>query len=75
MTPRSSSGWPSGCRLRVTVTPYPLEQADQALSDLAEDRVTGAAVLTVSAIHTRARESAQSQGKTAAGGVTSPAPT
>ncbi len=35
-------------RLRVTVTAYPLEQADRALSDLAEDRVTGAAVLTVS---------------------------
>jgi propanol-preferring alcohol dehydrogenase len=31
----------------VTVTPYPLEEADQALTDLAEDRVTGAAVLTV----------------------------
>jgi propanol-preferring alcohol dehydrogenase len=35
-------------RLKVTVTPYPLEQADQALTDLADDRVTGAAVLTVS---------------------------
>jgi len=34
-------------RLKVTVTPYPLEAADQALSDLAADRVTGAAVLTV----------------------------
>ena len=34
-------------RLRVSVTPYPLEQASQALTDLAEDRVTGAAVLTV----------------------------
>jgi propanol-preferring alcohol dehydrogenase len=32
-------------RLRVAVTPYPLEQADRALADLAHDRVTGAAVL------------------------------
>ena len=35
-------------RLKVSVTPYPLEQADQALTDLAEDKITGAAVLTVS---------------------------
>ena len=35
-------------RLRVTVTPYPLDHADQALADLAADRITGAAVLTVS---------------------------
>ena len=34
-------------RLRVTVTPYPLDAADQALADLAADRITGAAVLTV----------------------------
>ena len=34
-------------RLRVTVTPYPLDAADKALADLAADRVTGAAVLTV----------------------------
>ena len=34
-------------RLKVTVTPYPLEAADQALTDLAEDKITGAAVLTV----------------------------
>jgi propanol-preferring alcohol dehydrogenase len=34
-------------RLKVTVTPYPLEAADQALADLEADRVTGAAVLTV----------------------------
>jgi len=34
-------------RLKVSVTPYPLEQADQALTDLAEDKITGAAVLTV----------------------------
>jgi propanol-preferring alcohol dehydrogenase len=34
-------------RLRVSVTPYPLEQADQALTDLAADKITGAAVLTV----------------------------
>jgi alcohol dehydrogenase, propanol-preferring len=34
--------------IRVETTAYPLEQADVALQDLAEDRVTGAAVLTVS---------------------------
>jgi propanol-preferring alcohol dehydrogenase len=34
-------------RLRVSVTPYPLDAADRALSDLAADRITGAAVLTV----------------------------
>lgn len=34
-------------RLRVTVTPYQLEAADQALADLAADKFTGAAVLTV----------------------------
>ncbi|MDA8074652.1 MAG: zinc-dependent alcohol dehydrogenase family protein [Actinomycetota bacterium] len=33
--------------VRATVQPYPLERADQALSDLAHDRVTGAAVLHV----------------------------
>ena len=33
-------------RLRVSVTPYPLDAADRALSDLAADRITGAAVLT-----------------------------
>jgi alcohol dehydrogenase, propanol-preferring len=32
-------------RLRVTVTPYPLDEADRALADLAADRVAGAAVL------------------------------
>jgi propanol-preferring alcohol dehydrogenase len=32
-------------RLDVTVTPYPLERADEALADLAGDRVNGAAVL------------------------------
>jgi propanol-preferring alcohol dehydrogenase len=32
-------------RLRVVTTPYPLEKADQALADLAGDRVHGAAVL------------------------------
>jgi propanol-preferring alcohol dehydrogenase len=31
--------------LRVTTTPYPLDQADQALRDLAHGRVDGAAVL------------------------------
>jgi alcohol dehydrogenase, propanol-preferring len=34
-------------RLRVTTTGYRLDQADQALADLAADRVNGAAVLTV----------------------------
>jgi propanol-preferring alcohol dehydrogenase len=33
--------------LRVTTTPYPFEQADVALRDLAADRVEGAAVLVV----------------------------
>jgi propanol-preferring alcohol dehydrogenase len=33
--------------IRVTTTPYPLEAADRALSDLAHDRVEGAAVLVV----------------------------
>jgi alcohol dehydrogenase, propanol-preferring len=32
--------------LKVTTTPYPLDKADQALLDLAQDRVTGAAILT-----------------------------
>jgi len=31
--------------LRVSTTPYPLDRADQALDDLAADRVNGAAVL------------------------------
>jgi propanol-preferring alcohol dehydrogenase len=31
--------------LRVTATPYPLDAADRALADLANDRLTGAAVL------------------------------
>jgi propanol-preferring alcohol dehydrogenase len=31
--------------LRVTTQPYPLGEADQALADLAHDRITGAAVL------------------------------
>ena len=35
----------SAHRLRVAVTPYPLDRADQALGDLAADRVTGVAVL------------------------------
>jgi len=34
-------------RLRVTATPYPFDQADRALADLAADRVTGAAVLSM----------------------------
>jgi propanol-preferring alcohol dehydrogenase len=34
-------------RLDVRAVPYPFEEADRALSDLAGDRVTGAAVLTV----------------------------
>ena len=33
--------------LEVTTTPYPLDAADQALSDLAHDQVRGAAVLIV----------------------------
>jgi len=33
--------------LRVVTTPYPLERADEALADLAHDRVEGAAVLVV----------------------------
>jgi len=32
-------------RLAVTTTPYPLDEADRALADLAADRVDGAAVL------------------------------
>jgi alcohol dehydrogenase, propanol-preferring len=32
-------------RLRVVTTPYPLDRADAALTDLAADRVNGAAVL------------------------------
>lgn len=32
-------------RLQVVITPYPLDRADQALADLAADRVHGAAVL------------------------------
>jgi alcohol dehydrogenase, propanol-preferring len=32
-------------RLRVTTTPYPMDRADAALTDLAAGRVTGAAVL------------------------------
>ncbi|ETK31585.1 zinc-dependent alcohol dehydrogenase family protein [Microbispora sp. ATCC PTA-5024] len=35
-------------RPRVTTTPYPFEEADRALSDLAADRVEGAAVLLMS---------------------------
>ncbi|MFJ7995595.1 zinc-dependent alcohol dehydrogenase family protein [Streptomyces sp. NPDC096310] len=31
--------------IRVTATPYPFDQADRALADLAADRVSGAAVL------------------------------
>lgn len=37
--------------LRVEVTEYPLDAADQAIRDLAADRVTGAAVLRVSDPH------------------------
>jgi propanol-preferring alcohol dehydrogenase len=33
--------------LRPTVTPYPFDQVDRALSDLAADRVDGAAVVTM----------------------------
>jgi propanol-preferring alcohol dehydrogenase len=31
--------------VRVTISPYPMDHADEALRDLAHDRVTGAAVL------------------------------
>ena len=34
--------------IRPTVVPYPLEQADRALADLAHDKLTGAAVLVPS---------------------------
>jgi propanol-preferring alcohol dehydrogenase len=34
-------------RIRATTTPYPFEKADQALSDLAHDKVNGAAVLVM----------------------------
>ena len=33
--------------LRVETTAYPFDRADEALRDLAHDRVTGAAVLDV----------------------------
>jgi propanol-preferring alcohol dehydrogenase len=36
----------SRLKIQVTITPYPLDVADQALADLAHDRVRGAAVLT-----------------------------
>ena len=35
--------------LQVTTTPYPLDEANQALQDLAHDRVDGAAVLLAGA--------------------------
>jgi propanol-preferring alcohol dehydrogenase len=35
--------------LRPTVTPYPFDGVDRALTDLAADRVNGAAVVTVAA--------------------------
>jgi alcohol dehydrogenase, propanol-preferring len=35
-------------RVRATVSPRPLAEADAALADLAADRITGAAVLTMS---------------------------
>jgi alcohol dehydrogenase, propanol-preferring len=34
-------------RLRVTVNPYPFDQADQAVADLAAERFTGAAVISM----------------------------
>ena len=37
----------SAASIRVVVTPYPLGRADEALRDLAADRVEGAAVLVV----------------------------
>ncbi|WP_207930455.1 zinc-dependent alcohol dehydrogenase family protein [Streptomyces hainanensis] len=36
-------------RIRTAVTPYPFDEADRALDDLAADRVNGAAVLTMPA--------------------------
>jgi propanol-preferring alcohol dehydrogenase len=39
----------AGIGLQVTTTPYPLDQADRALRDLAHDRVDGAAVLLAGA--------------------------
>jgi D-arabinose 1-dehydrogenase-like Zn-dependent alcohol dehydrogenase len=33
--------------IKVTTTPYPFDQADQALADLAGGRVRGAAVLSL----------------------------
>ncbi len=36
--------------VRVTTTPYPADQADQALRDLADDRVNGVAVLDMTAV-------------------------
>ncbi len=33
--------------VRATTVPYPLDRADQALADLADDRITGAAVLHI----------------------------
>jgi alcohol dehydrogenase, propanol-preferring len=40
-------------RLHVTTTPYSFDAADQALADLASDRVTGAAVLRIGDIRGR----------------------
>ena len=37
--------------VRATTVPYPLDRADQALADLAADRITGAAVLHLAAGH------------------------
>ena len=34
-------------RIKVTTTPYPFDRADQALADLADGRVRGAAVLSL----------------------------
>lgn len=39
----------AGHRLRATVTPYDFQDADTALDDLAADRITGVAVLTLPA--------------------------
>jgi propanol-preferring alcohol dehydrogenase len=39
--------------IRLATTAYPLEKADEALSDLAHDRVTGAAVLRVGSLGER----------------------
>jgi alcohol dehydrogenase, propanol-preferring len=38
---------PGELRLKVTVNPYPFDRADQAVADLAAERFTGAAVISM----------------------------